>query len=428
VGKKIDSDHFDFTEFAELPHPDIFEKTRKFWQFYEDARSKRHVYYRRQVVSPCGPRATVIDPYDGKPREMIMLGSNNYLGLTYHPKVVDAAVAATKRYGAGSGSVPHFAGTTDLHARMEAAIAESVGCEACISFASGYSNMLGTVSSLVGARDLVLSDMFSHASLVDGCKLAGVPVKYYPHGDMRYLERQLSRLAEPRPGVLIITDGVFSMDGDLAPLDRIVPLARQYGARVMVDEAHATGVVGADGRGTVEHCGVLGQVDVVCGTLSKAVGAVGGFVASSADVVEFVLNFARSYMFATSLPPAVCAAVLAALDVIRTEPDIRHRLHRNVRHMVKELTRMGFDTGRTESGIVPVLIGTRLDTVRLRDMARELHERGIFTNVAIYPAVPPSLARIRLGVMADHTENELDLALEVLEDVGMRYGLIGPSA
>lgn len=422
--KTIDSDHFEFTELADLPHPDVFAKTRRFWEFVSDARAKRHVHYRRQVLGPCKPRSLVLDPYDGKPREMIMLGSNNYLGLTYHPKVIEGAAAALRKYGAGSGSVPHFAGTTDLHIRAEEALADLVGCEACVTFASGYSNMLGVVSALLGSHDHALADMFSHASLVDGCKLSGVKVKHYPHNDVRYLEHQLKRLAHRTGGVLIITDGVFSMDGDIAPLDQIVPLARRYGARVMVDEAHATGVVGPGGRGTAEHCGVFGQVDIVCGTLSKALGSVGGFVAASREVVEFVLNFARSYMFATSLPPAACGAIVAAVDVVRTEPEIRERLHANVAHMVKELQGMGLDTGRAQSGIVPILIGTRLNTVQLRELARRLHERGLFTNVAIYPAVPPSLARIRLGVMADHTVGDLDESLDIIETVCKEVGLL----
>jgi len=427
VPGKVNSEEYDFTEFAEFPHSDIFEKTERFWEFYEDARSKKHVYYRRQVVGPCGAHARVIDPYDGKIREMVMLGSNNYLGLTYHPKVIEAAVAATRKYGAGSGSVPHFAGTTDLHVEMERVLAEFVGCEACISFASGYSNMLGSVSSLVGKNDTILSDMFSHASLIDGCKLGGATIKYYPHRDVRYLEHLLKKLGDDRPGTLIITDGVFSMDGDLAPLDQIVPLARKYGARLMVDEAHATGVVGANGRGTPEHCGVLGEVDIVNGTFSKALGTVGGFIASSKEVVEFVLNFARSYMFATSLPPAVCGAVIESINVVRTEPEIRENLHRNVRRIVAELSRLGFEVGETESGIVPILIGTKVDTGDLRELGWRLHERGIFTNLAIYPAVPPSLSRIRLGVMADHSDEDIEKTVEVLADVGREFGLISGS-
>ncbi|MGE5553523.1 MAG: aminotransferase class I/II-fold pyridoxal phosphate-dependent enzyme [Betaproteobacteria bacterium] len=408
-------------DFYELPDRDIFAKTRPFWEFTEGLKAEGQFFYRRTLVDGSANRTRVFDPLTGKVREMVMMASNNYLGLTTHPKVVEAGIKAQEKYGAGSGSVSLLAGTLDLHRQLEEKLARFKGCEDAIVFPTGYSTNVGCVSGLLRKGDVAINDRLNHASIIDGCKLSGADIRTFKHNDMNSLASILEKCDQEYQGKLIIVDGVFSMDGDIAPLPEIMSLARNYGARVMIDEAHATGVIGDHGRGTPEYWHLEGQIDLVAGTLSKGLGGIGGFVASTKEVVNYLRFFGRSYMFSTSLPPAVSASLIAAIEVIETEPELRQRLWDNIRYFTGHLRKLGFDLGNAETAIIPVIVG---DDTKVQLMCREMHEAGIFLNPVAYPAVPKRLARLRLSLMATHTREDLDQTLDALERIGRKYGVI----
>ncbi|HAI21654.1 MAG TPA: 8-amino-7-oxononanoate synthase [Clostridiales bacterium UBA8153] len=406
-------------DFFELQDPDIFAKTRAFMPFVRANQERGHYLYRRTLVAASANRVLVRDEGTGREREMIMMASNNYLGLTTHPRVIQAGLDAIREFGAGAGSVPLLAGTLALHRQLEARLAELKGCEAAVVFATGYASNVGCVSALARAGDLVVNDILNHASIIDGCRLSGATVKAFPHNNTKALDGLLSRAGGEYHGKLVVVDGVFSMDGDIAPLPELISVCRRHGARLMIDEAHATGVIGAQGRGTPEHHGVEGQVDIVAGTLSKGLGGVGGFVASTAEVVEYVRFYARSYMFSTALPPTVAASVLAALDVIATEPGLRQRLWTNIRYMREKLTAAGFDLGNSQTAIFPLILG---DDVKVKEMGRILHELGIYVNPVFYPAVSRKLSRVRLSIMATHTREDLEQTVEACREAGRAAG------
>ncbi|MGE5508319.1 MAG: aminotransferase class I/II-fold pyridoxal phosphate-dependent enzyme [Chitinophagales bacterium] len=409
------------SDFYELPDRDIFAKTRPLYDFIQDLKDHDQYFYRRTLLGGSQNRVLVRDHSTGKTREMIMMASNNYLGLTTHPKVVEAGLKAQAEYGAGSGSVALLAGTLDLHRELEERLARFKGCEDAIVFPTGYSTNVGCVSGLLRKGDVAINDRLNHASIIDGCKLSGADIRTFKHNDMQSLERLLQKCDAEYQGKLVIVDGVFSMDGDIAPLPEIIRLARKYDARVMIDEAHASGVIGEHGRGTPEHYHLEGQVDIVAGTLSKGLGGIGGFVASTKEVVNYLRFFGRSYMFSTSLPPAVSASLIAAIEVIETEPELRARLWENIRYFTGHLKALGFDLGNAETAIIPVIIG---DDTKVQAMCREMHQAGIFLNPVAYPAVPKRLARLRLSLMATHTRADLDETLAALERVGRKYGII----
>jgi glycine C-acetyltransferase len=415
------STRYTLADFYDLPDKDLFAKTRPFLAFVDDTRARGHYLYRRTLVGPCENRSVIRDQLTGECREMIMMASNNYLGLTTHAKVIAAGRRANEELGAGSGGVPLLAGTYQLHRDLEHSLAALKGCEDAVVFSSGYSSNVGTISALVRRNDITINDKLNHASLIDGCRFTGAMLRTYKHNDMNSLEKVLRSADREYDGKLVIVDGVFSMDGDICKLPEIVALCRRYGARLMIDEAHATGVIGPRGGGTPDHFGMEGQVDIVAGTLSKALGVVGGFVASTRAVCEYIRIYARSYMFSTSLPPAATASLIAAVEVIRTEPALRERLHENIGYMHTNLKSLGFDIGPTETAIVPILVGE--DAV-LREMSREIHEAGIFLNPVYFPAVPKRLSRLRLSLMATHTREDLDLTLNALDGAGRKYGII----
>lgn len=408
-------------DFYQVEAEDVFTKAYGFYEYLTGVRARQHDLYRRTLEGNSAHRAQVQDPFTGQVREMVMMASNNYLGLTSHPKVVEAAIRATREYGAGAGSVPLLAGTMSIHRRLEERLAAFKGCEDAMVFSAGYGSNLGCLAGLLRPGDLAVNDILNHASIVDGCKLAGATLKVYPHQDLRSLARILQKAQGQYQGKLVVVDGVFSMDGDIAPLPELIAICRRFSARLMIDEAHATGVIGAHGRGTPEHWGVEGQVDIVAGTLSKALGGVGGFVASRREVIEYLRIFARAYMFSTALPPAVAAAVLAALDVIENEPELRERLWHNIRYLTRNLRSLGFNLGNAQTAIIPLIIG---DDEKVNRMALRLHEMGIFVNPVFYPAVSRKLSRVRLSVMATHTQEDLDLTLEACARAGRELGII----
>jgi glycine C-acetyltransferase len=356
--------------------------------------------------------------FDG--REVINLSSNNYLGLTTHPRLREAALAAVRSLGVGSGSVRTIAGTMDLHMELERRIAAFKKTEAAVVFQSGFTANAGTVSSLLGKGDLILSDELNHASIIDGARLSRAEIRVFPHRDTAALERLLEETRDVKRR-LVITDGVFSMDGDIAPLPAIAALARRYGAIMMVDDAHASGVLGTAGRGTIDHYHLHGMVDVQVGTLSKAIGVLGGYVCGTKNLIEYLYHRARPFLFSTSHPPAVAAACLVALDVLEQEPERIERLWSNTRRFKDGLTRLGFDTGASETPITPILVGEADLAMRFSD---RLFEAGVFAQGIGFPTVPKGRARLRTIVTATHTEADLDRALEVLGSVGRELGVL----
>jgi len=343
----------------------------------------------------------------GEPK--IMMGSNNYLGLTHHPKVLAAAEAALKRYGSGCTGSRFLSGTLDLHEELEERLARFLGKEAALVFSTGYQTNLGTVATLIGRGDYIFMDRLNHASLVDSGRLAYGTVCRYPHGDMKALARQLAQ-TPPEAGKLIVTDGVFSMEGDIANLPDIVALAEAYGADVLVDDAHAIGVLGERGSGTAQYFGLEDKTMLIVATFSKSLAAIGGVVAGPEPVIHFLKHHARPLIFSASMPPASVATVLAALDVIEEEPELREALWRNTRRMQEGLKSLGYDISESETPIIPVLIG---DLNILAIQWRALFDAGVFINPVIPPAVPQHSCRLRISMMATHTDEQIDFVLDL---------------
>jgi glycine C-acetyltransferase len=352
-------------------------------------------------------------------RDVVNLSSNNYLGLTTHPRLRERALRAIEEFGVGSGSVRSIAGTMAIHLELERRLAAFKRTEAVVVFQSGFTANAGTVSSILTRDDIVISDELNHASIIDGCRLSRATIKVFPHKDVDAARRILQELPAGQRK-LLITDGVFSMDGDLGPLPPLCDLAEEFGCIMMVDDAHASGVFGANGRGTIDHFGVHGRVDVQVGTLSKAIGALGGYVAGSRALIEFLYHRARPFLFSTSHPPSVAASCIAALDVLLEEPQIIERLWENTRFFKEGLARLGFDTGISESPITPVIVGDGAVAMRLSD---RLFEEGIFAQGIAFPTVPRGKARVRTIVTATHTREELQFALDVFKKVGAELGI-----
>jgi len=370
--------------------------------------------YFRTIGSGQDPVVTM----DG--REVVMLGSNNYLGLTSHPEVKRAAADALERYGSGTAGSRFLNGTLDIHVQLEERLARFMDREAALTFSTGFQVNLGVISSLVGRADSVVLDRYDHACILDGARLSFGRILKFEHNDMASLEERL-RSVTNGGGILIVVDGVFSMEGDIADLPAIVGLAERFGARVMVDDAHGVGVLGETGRGTAEHFGVEDRVDLVMGTFSKSLAAVGGFVVGDRPVIEWVRHKARSLIFSAAPPPASVASVLKAIEIIEREPERRLRLWDNTRYLERELANLGFDTGMSSTPIIPIVVGEDMAAFR---MTVRLQDEGVFVNPVIAPAVPPGRALIRTSLMATHTNEHLDRALEAIERVGREMGLI----
>ena len=363
--------------------------------------------------------------YDG--REVINLASNNYLGLANHPKLVEASLKATRELGVGSGAVRTIAGTMRIHMELEEKIARFKNVEACVVFQSGFAANAGTVSAILGKEDFILSDELNHASIIDGARLSRAKIKVFRHKDAAHCEELLKEVQNEPGHKLVITDGVFSMDGDIGPVDKLAALAEKYGAIMMVDDAHASGVLGRNGRGSIDHFGMHGRVDVQVGTLSKAIGALGGYVCGSKDLIDYLYHRARPFLFSTSHPPSVAASCIAAFDILEQEPSRIERLWSNTRYFQGELKRAGFNIGgvntpATETPITPVIIGEGRATM---DYSRALFEEGVMGTGIAFPTVPEGKARIRLILTSEHTKPQMDRALETLERVAKRMGLLG---
>jgi len=391
---------------------DLFEKCGKFTAAKEVMAAGFYPYF-RVVESEQDPEVIV------EGRKMIMLGSNNYLGLTSHPKVKEAAIAAVKKYGSGCAGSRFLNGTLDIHVQLEEKLAKFFRKENALTFSTGYQTNLGIISSLAGKDDVVVIDKLDHASILDACRLSYAEVKKFKHNDMSSLEYVLSKCGDK--GKLVVVDGVYSMEGDIAPLPDIVKVCKKYGARLMVDDAHGVGVLGRTGRGTAEHFGIEKDVDIIMGTYSKSMASIGGFVAASEDVIHYVKHTSRPLIFSASPPPASVASVIAALDVIDQEPDRRERLWHNTHKMMKAFKQMGFDTGTSETPIIPLLMG---EMDRAFMMWKLLSDEGVFVNPVVPPATQQGRSLIRTSYMATHTDEMLDRVLVILEKAGKKLGII----
>ena len=365
--------------------------------------------------------------FDGK--KVINLASNNYLGLTTHPKLREAALEATRKYGVGSGAVRTIAGTMKIHMELEEKIARFKNVEACVVFQSGFAANAGTVSAVLGKDDFIISDQLNHASIIDGARLSRAKILVFEHKNIADAEAKLVSIKAQPGKKLLISDGVFSMDGDIGPLPALCDLAEKYGAIMMVDDAHASGVLGRNGRGTVDHFKVHGRVDIQVGTLSKAIGALGGYVCGTRDLIDFLYHRARPFLFSTSHPPSVAAACIAAFDVLENERERIEQLWDNTRFWKKELGLLGFDIGgkttpASETPITPIIIG---DGKLTMEFSKELFQEGVLGTGITFPTVPEGKARIRTIMTATHTREELQQALEVLKQVGRRMGILQAS-
>lgn len=392
---------------------DLFEKCEKYTEARE-AVAKGYYPYFMPIESTDGTEVIV------RGKRLIMIGSNNYLGLTSHPKVKEAAIEAIKRYGSGCTGSRFLNGTLDLHEELEDKLAKFMGKEAALVFSTGFQTNQGTISTVVGKSDVIITDRADHASIIDGCRLAYGEMKRFKHNDMSDLEKVLTSCPSDS-GKLIVVDGVFSMEGDIANLPGIVELAKKYQCRIMVDDAHSIGVLGKGGRGTAEHFGLEQEVDIIMGTFSKSFASIGGFIVGNEVVIDYIKHNSRALIFSASMPPAAVATVIAALDIIRTEPERRKQLWENTHKMRKGFREMGFDTGESQTPIIPIIIGDRMKTFQAWKM---LFEQGIFSNPAITPSVPPGRDLLRTSYMATHIPEQLDCVLETFYKVGRKMEIL----
>lgn len=391
----------------------LFDKCRKFTRVEEVKAQGLYPYFK-----PISESEDTVVVIEGQKR--IMLGSNNYLGLTHHPKVLEAASRALHVYGSGCTGSRFLNGTLDLHLQLEEALARFVGKEDCIVFSTGYNANLGLISGLVTKGDVVFLDKLDHASIVDGAKMSYGSTERFNHGDIEGLERKLTR-TQDAAGKMVIVDGVYSMEGDIADLPALLKVCRRHGAALAVDDAHSLGVLGAHGEGTSAHFGLTDDVDIIAGTFSKSLASIGGFVAGSRSVINYLRHHSRPLIFTAALPPANTAGVLAALEIMERESERRDHLWANTRRLAEGFKSLGFDIGPSETPIVPILIGP-LDRTLI--MWRKVFDAGIFTNPVVPPAVAPSQCRLRTSVMATHTADQIDYCLETIGRLGRELGVI----
>ncbi len=390
----------------------LAEKTAAMQTFLQQMRQERSILSMRRIVSPADREVLVIDPYSGELRNMVMFGSNNYLGLANHPYVRKQVLRAIDSYGVGIGGPPLLNGYTELHRTLEERLAAFKHSEDSLIYSSGYGANVGLVTAILNPNDTIYFDSYSHASFCDGLKMANQHGIRFPHNDMGALE-QLMQEHSGSGDRFIGVEGVYSMDGDLAPLDKLYRLKQQYNAYIILDDAHGSGVLGVNGHGTAEHFGLEGKIDITMGTFSKAFGVTGGFVASTKTVVDFLRYFSRSYMFSASLPPVVIAAVLAALDIIERQPELLARLRDNVSYASAKLRSIGFEIN-SPSPIIPLRVPEWMD---IRRASYTFHQMGIFVNSIEYPAVPLSQQRFRISLMAIHTKEDIDKLVDAVDEV-----------
>ena len=403
-----------------LENEDLFDKTNRLAEVLSSGIMTGNEALGMVTMDKVKPELDIREK-DGNIRHVIMLGSNSYLNLSTHPQVMEGARKALEEFGYGMGAVSNYAGITDIHKELEKRIAKFYGAEDAIVFPSGYGANVGIVSALCGKNDVIINDAANHASIFDGCVLSGAEIKVYPHRDMKGLERILSRIPAEKTGRLIITDGVFSMDGDMAPLDEIVKLARKYNARVMVDDAHGVGIVGPTGRGTAEYFNVMDKIDLHVGMLSKGPGGLGGYCAASKKVIQYLRLYARSYFFSTALPASVAGGLNEVFKLLETDNAGRTKLWENTEYLKSKLLEKGFDIGHSQSAVVPVMVYSE---PILFEMYDKLRKRGVYVNIVTYPAVRRKECRLRLCTMKELSFEQIDKAVEIIAELGKEYGLI----
>ena len=399
---------------------DPFERTEPYGEWWRDALERGYYLYGMPLASAPAARVAVKNPRKIQPtQDLINFASYNYLGLSYRKEVIDATVDAVKRYGLGAGGTPLLSGTTDLYDRLRDELACFMARPASLLFPTGYGANLGIIAGLMRPGDTILADQLAHASIVDGIRLAGIRPRFFRHNDAEDLERKL-RKCRGKP--LVVAEGVYSMDGDTGALDEIVNACQRYGARILVDEAHSVFLYGPEGRGVAEHLGVYENVDIIMGTLSKSLGGIGGFVAGSWALIEYLRAFARPRMFSGAIPPAIVAGLIRSLAIVRDEPQLREKLWRNVSLMHDRLREAGVDTGRSDSQIIPIMIGDEATAFRVTE---DLFEQGVYINPINYPAVAKNRSRLRMSVTAGHSEAEIEEGARIVVSVLDKYGKCG---
>lgn len=421
TGQLKETMNIKFENFVDtLDGEDLFDKTKRLNEVLSSGVLTGNEALGMVTMSKVQPESGIKEK-DGSIHSVIMLGSNSYLNLSTHPQVMQGAREALEKFGYGMGAVSNYAGITDIHKELEARIARFYGTEDAIVFPSGYGANVGIVSALCGKNDIIINDAANHASIFDGCVLSGAEIKVFPHRDMKYLERILSRIPDEKTGRLIITDGVFSMDGDIAPLDRIVELAQKYNCRIMVDDAHGVGIVGKTGRGAAEHYNVMDKIDLHVGMLSKGPGGLGGYCAASKKITQYLRLYARSYFFSTALPASVAGGLNEVFKLLETDNAGRKKLWDNINYLKEKLVKEGFDIAHSQSAVVPVMI---YDEAVLFEMYEKLRQKGVYVNIVTYPAVRRKECRLRLCAMKDLTFEQIDRAVAVIAELGREYGII----
>lgn len=407
----MDYNNVNLTHFARIEGKNVFQTAEEFFKFSEWSKQNKEYFFRRISTNGSEPVMSIIDTESGKSKLMVNFSGNGYLNLAKHPKVIQAGIEAMQKYGAGSESAPLLGGTFDVHTKLEDKIAELKHCDAAIIHSSGYGSNLGTLRAMLKQGDLAIIDQYSHASIADGSSQA--TVRIFMHSDMNSLEKILKLNASGNYQTrMICVDGVYSMDGDIAPLPDICQLAKKFGAFVYVDDAHSVGVIGKNGKGSSEYFNLEGQIDVVAGTLSKAIGSVGGFIASNHQLIEYLRYYSRAYMFSTAGTPVAAACASAAIDVILNEPDRRQRLWNNIHYLKARLLKLGFNIGNTETAIFPVIIG---DNYKVKEMVKFLDKNNLYVSMVLYPAVPQELSRLRISLCQGHTQQQIDNLVDAME-------------
>lgn len=425
--RTANSENFSLHDFFQVGGPALSDRVKPFSTYLRELNDQGYELYAREIVGPTGRRVLVRDPVTNRTRSMVMMGSNNYLGLVNNPRIKNAVKRAVDEHGVGMGGPPLLNGMSSLHRKLEQEIARLKGKEDALLYASGFQANLGWVSALLRSKDTLIYDELNHASLFDGIRMVlattRIKTQSFRHNDLAQLSQCLEKAKCDRsPGaqIFVAVEGVYSMDGDLAPLPEIVKLCRRYEAALVVDDAHGTGILGKNGGGAAEHFGVEADVDAAMGTFSKVFGVTGGFIAGKRELIDYLRFFSKSYMFSAHLPQPIVAAVLTGIQLVREQPELRTRLHQNVRYFQKGLAHVGFRV-KTQSAIIPLILP---ESTPVRTLGKRLHDEGLFANLIEYPAVPKDSQRVRLSLMADHTQEDLDFALEVLERAGHEFGWV----
>lgn len=417
----MDVANFDVKQLLQNQVMSLQEKMQVFHEVIEEAKKQKLYLYFRTTHGPSERHIIATSLETGQPTEMIMMASNNYLGLTTHPDVKRKTIEAVEKWGIGMAGPGTLNGNTTLHQEFESRLARFKHCEASMLFPSGYSANIGCITALLGRHDFFIGDELNHASLIDGARYSGAQRLVFKHSDSADLERCLKEV-ENKPGLkLVAVDGVYSMDGEIAPLRQIVDVCKKFNVMLLVDDAHGTGAVGKTGRGSLEYCGVEGEVDIVMGTFSKAFGCFGGFIAGSNILINWLRHFARAGMFTASVAPMNVAACMASLEVIEKNPELIHKLQENARYVREQLTDMGYEISNHETSIIPVFIR---DREKANGIVKEAYERGLFLALIEYPAVAVGTERIRLTMMATHTDEDIKTALNLLNALGRKYGVL----